>query len=372
MIPKYYEFMNKLKIMSGYRALENIPLELKGRGSSRPMVIADSDYIEEGALSRFISAFSGSELVVGSIFKCSKTLLPQCAEQAISEFKACFCDGIIALGGSSAFETGKAISSSIPQSGGDEILLMGTDCVKKNLSVPFIVVPIASSGVEITGAPDAIVLDPRMTLNPSPRDTVLSALDILCHGIETYTCLQKNPLSDAYAFSAISLVRENLSKAVKFKRDRKAHHALANAAVLSGIAFLNSKAGIAHALAYGLESFCKISHGEAIGIVLTHCMDNNMIKLDEYYGELLLPLAGPEIYADTQHHQRGRKTAQTIRNIVSDYHQKCGIPICLSEMGVKRADFDGITALCLKSTSILYNPTEVLEEDIRNILNLAF
>lgn len=372
MIPKYYEFMNKVKIMSGYRALENIPHELKGRGSGRPMIITDFDYIEEGALKRFISAFSGSELVVGSIFKCSKALLPQCVEQAISEFKACFCDGILALGGSSAFQTGKAVSSSIPHSGGDDILLMGTDSVKKSLSVPFIVVPVGSSGVEITGVPDVIVLDPRMTLNPSLRDTALSALDTLCHAIEAYTCLQKNPLSDAYAISAINLVRENLPKAIKYRKDRKAHHALANAAVLSGIAFLNSKAGIAHALAYGLEGFCKISHEEAVGIVLAHCMDNNMLKLDEYYGELLLPLAGPEIYADTQHHQRGRKTAQTIRNIVSDYHQKCGIPICLSEMDVKRADFDGITALCLKSTALLYNPTEVVEEDIRNILNLAF
>lgn len=371
MIPKYYEFLNKIKIMSGYRALENIADELKVRGSSRPMIITDSEYIDEGALKRFISTFSGYELVLGSIFECNKSL-PQSAEKAVFEFKACFCDAIIALGGSAAFEAGKAVSSSIPHSGGDDILLMGTDSVKKSLSIPFIIVPQACSGVEITGEPDVIVLDPRMALNPSVRHTVLSALVTLCHAIEAYTCMQKNPLSDAYAFSAVNLIRENLPKAVKNGKDRKTHHALANAAVLSRIAILNSKAGISLALAYSLEAFCKISHGEAIGIVLPHCMDNNMTKLDEYYGELLLPLAGPEIYADTQHHQRGKKAVQTIRNMLSDYRQKSGIPVCLSDVGVKRSDFEEITALCLKSSNLFYNPGEVSEEDVRNILNLAF
>ena len=211
-----------------------------------------------------------------------------------------------------------------------------------------------------------------MTLTLSPRDTVLSAIDTLCHAIETYTCLQKNPLSDGYAFSAITLVRENLPRAVKYGRDRKARHALANGALLSSIALLNSQAGIAHTMAYALEEICQISHEEAIGILLPPCMDNNMMKLDDQYGELLLPLVGPEIYADTQRHERGRKSAQTIRNILSDYHQKYGIPVCLSEIGVKRSNFDSIVARCLKNSALLYNPTEVQEEDLRNILNLAF
>ena len=53
-----------------------------------------------------------------------------------------------------------------------------------------------------------MVLDPKLALNLSVRDTVMSALDILCHGIEAYTS-RKNPVSDAYAFSAIKLTAES-------------------------------------------------------------------------------------------------------------------------------------------------------------------
>ena len=43
MIPKYYEFLNKIKILSGFQALENIPHELKERGSSHPMLIMEKE-----------------------------------------------------------------------------------------------------------------------------------------------------------------------------------------------------------------------------------------------------------------------------------------------------------------------------------------
>ena len=372
MIPKYYEFLNKSKILSGYRAIENIAHELKTRGSNRPMILTHSEIVEKGILKVFLDAMNGSELVIGSVFQCSKPISPQCVEQAVSEFKACSCDAIIALGGDSSFILGKAIGFALLQGSGDDILLMGPDCVKKSLPAPFIIVPVAYHALEITGDPDVIVLDPRLTMRQPPHDTVVFAMDTVCHAIETYTGLQKNPLSDAYAFSAITLVRENLPKAVNYERERKSSFALVNAALLSSIAFMNSQAGIAHALVYGLEERCKVTHEEVIGIILPHCMETNMIELDEYYGELLLPLVGPEIYADTPQHERGRKTVQAIRNMLSEYHEKYGIPICLSEVGVKRSDFDVITDLCLKSRLLLYNPTEVREEDIRNILNLAF
>jgi alcohol dehydrogenase len=353
MIPRYYEFLNNVKIMSGYRALDNIPEELKSRGANRPILVTHKELIDQGMVNKLLKAMGESELMLGCIFQCSGAKA-ESNEQAINKFRENTCDSVIAMGDVSAFELGREI-------------LRGIKC-----ELPLIAVPIASSGTEIAGNPDVVVLDPRLSYSISQRETTATAMDILCHAIEAYTCMQKNPLSDAYAFSAIKLVRENLDLALKSGRDRQARLGLANAALLSGMALMNSQPGIAHALAAGITDICDVSHPEAIGIVLPHCMDYNMIKLDEYYGELLLPLSGPEIYADTLHHERGRKAVQTIRNMLADYHSKYELPVCLSEIGVKRSDFDEITAASFRSSHVLYNPSEVNESDIKNVLHLAF
>lgn len=49
--------------------------------------------------------------------------------------------------------------------------------------------------------PDVAVLDPRMTTTLPQRLTASTGIDALSHAVEGYTCLQKNPLSDAYAFA---------------------------------------------------------------------------------------------------------------------------------------------------------------------------
>lgn len=351
MIPKYYEFLNKTKILSGYRAMENIPYELKTRGAGRPMVIAGKGAQEQGLLKKLSAAINDAEVIIGSTVQCPEPeqVSAETIKRVISKFKETGCDSLIALGDGSVFELGNAVGSAV-----------------------FIVIPLAVSGLESAGEPDVAVLDMRMVLRQSPRYIASCSMDILGHAIETYTCLQKNPVSDAYAFSAINLIRENTDKAVRYPGNRKALYGLSNAAVLSTIAFKNSMGGFAHALAYGIEKQCGVSCREAIGIILPYCMEANMIKLDEYYSELLLPFSGAEIYSDTPYHERGRKLVQNIRNMLADFHARVDLPVCLSEAGVNRSDFDKITSACLNNISLLYNPLEIKEEDVGNILNMAY
>ena len=109
--------------------------------------------------------------------------------------------------------------------------------------------------------PDVAVLDPRMTMTLPPRTTASTGMDTLCHAIEAYSCIQKNPVSDAYALTAVGLVRENLIKAVRFGGSAKARLALANASFLAGAAFSNSMVGIVHAIGHALGGVCGVPHG---------------------------------------------------------------------------------------------------------------
>jgi len=363
MIPQYYEFSNKTKILSGFQALEKIPFELHERGKSRPLIICQREYIDKGVQRMLMKAMEGSASIKGVVFLYRRPIDEECLTQGISEFKSNGCDSLITLGDVSAFELGNSIRIELEQE---------RDADDADNEITFIAVPTAGSGAEITGEADLVVADPKLALNLSVRDTVLSALDIICHGIDAYTSAKKNPVSDAYAFSAIKLTAESLPVIIKRSRDKKARNSLSNGAILSGMGFLNTKGGISHAIAKGLTECSKVSHTEAVSVILPYCLEHNMIKNDEYYGELLLPLEGPDVYSETPRHERGRKFRKAIRNMIHEFHVKLDIPVCLSEIGVKRTDFDKISECCLNNEYLADYSEEVHKEDIMNILNLAY
>ena len=91
--------------------------------------------------------------------------------------------------------------------------------------------------------PDIAVLDPQMTQSMPPKVTAATGMDALCHAVEGYTCLQKNPLSDAYAVTALRTIAGSLKKAVADGSDTDARIEMANAALMAGISFSNSMVG---------------------------------------------------------------------------------------------------------------------------------
>ena len=272
------------------------------------------------------------------------------------------------------FEVGNSINKNLLKNNNKSLLITDTIFPKSIRSPIFIAIPMGDSGIDIKGQPDLVILDPRMTMDLPFRETVLCAMNTLCNAIEAYTSTQKNPLSDCYAYSAISIVKDNLSRAVKCHRDKKARYALSQAALLSGIAFLNTGGGLVHSLAYNLEKHYKVSYKEVMPIILIKKMEVYMIRLEEYYNELLLPLAGPEIYADAPYHERPRKCINIIKNILDEYHLKYRIPVCLSEIGVKRSDFERLSVFEKQSgmEDNTQNEDNEKKEYILDILNMAF
>jgi len=360
-IPGYYEFVNSSKIISGYRAMDNIPKELKAGNLDKPFIITQNDLNEKGILKYLLKILADFGINARNILLCSGNGMMDEEEKAVSEFKSFSCDSIIAVGGAASFKLARAICSSYSKypAGPGPIL--------------FVAVPVLSAGLEIEGNPDIFVLDPRFARDQSPITMALCLTDAVCHAIETYTSPVRNPLSDAYAFASLGLIRDNIHKALKSGKDKKAGLSILNAMLLSGLAFRNCfgncRQSLSHILAGVLEDSYGVSHQEAVAIILPHLMTQKTPEYEEYYAELLLPFAGPDIYAETYKYERGRKFVQLVRNMVSDFHQMYGIPSGLSEIGVKRQDFDEIIERTLNHSG---NQSGDLAEEIRNILNFAF
>ncbi len=394
MIPNYYEFCNSTKILSGEYALENIPVELKALGAHKVFILCDENLKKIGTMQIVLDAILNKKIEIGATFT---NIPPDSSIQIIEEIVQIYmeqnCDSIIAIGGGSVIDTAKGVRMMLSQNAKNMMELAGCEMIGCGKHIPFVAIPTTSgTGSEVTLVavilnqcknikmefisyyllPDLAVLDSRMTIKLPPKMTAATGMDALCHAIESYTCMQKNPLSDSYAVSAINLIRENLLSVCENGNSKKGRLALANASLMAGVAFSNSMVGIIHAIGHALGGVSRVPHGEAMAILMPYCMEYNMDKLEELYAELLLPIAGAEVYSNTPKEERAKKTIETIKNMRQQLHDITGLPLSLREKQVKKEDFEQIAQTALNDGAMIVNPKKVDIEDVIMILNQAY
>jgi len=392
-IPAYYEFANTAKVLSGDRAIENIPYELRNLRCSRALVITNSQLRGLGLVDVVLSALADGAIEVGALYDdvpvdSSVTVVNEVA-RAFGDNR---CDSIVAVGGGSVLDTAKGARIVLSTGAADLMDLRGSDRLVGRFMTPFVAVPTtAGTGSEVTGAavikdterhvkmafasldlvPDVAVLDPRMTMGLPPRLTGSTGMDALTHAVEAFSCRQANPLSDAYARAAIDLVRVYLPMAVLEGRDMRARLAMANAALLAGVSFSNSMVGIVHAMGHACGGVAGVPHGDAMAVLLPHGMAFNLDCAGERYGELLLHLAGAEAYAATPASERPAAAVTAVRELLSWLHENAGQPVTLSECGVTAGQLPDIAKAAIDDGSIVFNTRDADVHDILRILEGA-
>lgn len=393
MIPEYYEFSNTVKVLSGRLALENIPAELRALGAMRPMLLTDAMLVKLGIAHKVVRAFAETEMEIGVVYSdIPADSSVEVVNAIAAEYLRSGCDSLVAVGGGSVIDTAKGLSIIISAGASDLMDYMGVDVLGPR-KVPFIVVPTtAGTGSEATSVaviadtqknvkmefvsgsllPDVAVLDARMTLSLPARLTASTGMDTLSHAVEAYTCLQRNPVSSVFAATAIELIRDNLLKAVTCGADEDARLAMANASTLAGMAFSNSMVGIVHAIGHSLGGVAKVPHGDAMSILLPHCMEFNMKKVGALYGELLMHLAGAAVFASTKPSERPAKAVEAVRELAKSLAGVSGLPTRLSETRVTREQFGAVARAAVNDGAMIVNPVHADENDVIAILERAF
>ena len=387
----YYEFKLPEKILSGDGALEHIPYELDLLGASRPLLLSDRGLEKVGTVDTVKAALRQGGMTPAGVF-CD--IPADSSIETVNTIAALYrekdCDSLIAVGGGSVIDTAKGVGMVLAQAGSDLMESAGAEVLPRGEHVPFVAVPTTSgTGSEATIVavvkdpeaqvkieflsyyllPDIAVLDPRMTETLPPRITASTGFDALVHAIEAATCLQRNPVSDAFAEKAIQLLCENLMKAVENGKDRKARMALANGSLLAGAAFSNSMVGLVHAIGHALGGVCRVPHGEAMTILLPAVMRFNLDKCRDRYAELLLPIAGPAVYAGTPPDWRAQKSIEVLTELRRSLAEKTEMPISLVETGlVRREDFEAVARTALNDGAIIVNPAEADFDEIMELL----
>lgn len=212
------------------------------------------------------------------------------------------CDLVIALGGGSAIDAGKAIAMLLGN-GGDpldylEVVGQGRKITKP--SAPFIAVPTtAGTGAEVTRnavlaspehkvkaslrsprmLPALAVVDPELTLDLPPEITASTGLDALTQLIEPYVSSRANPMTDMFCLEGIRLAAGALREAFTDGHNLEARTAMSLASLLGGLALANAGLGVVHGFAAPIGGMFDAPHGAVCAALLAEGIEMNIRAL---------------------------------------------------------------------------------------------
>ena len=394
MTSRYYEFYCPVKILAGLKALEHLPAELSERGCSAPMVLTDPGVRQAALVEHVELAFEEAGLPLPPVFD---DIPPDSSTDVVEQIARLFrehdCDSLIAVGGGSVMDTAKAVNILVSEGGEFLRAHVGAHKLTRPLKPLVAIATTAGTGSEVTSVavikdthkkkkdafqsshlmPAVAVIDPRMTLTVPPGITAATAMDALTHAVEAFTCLAKNPLSDAYASAAIRKIVTALPVVLANPGNTDARLELAEAATMAGIAFSNSMVGLVHAIGHSLGAVCHLHHGTCMSLLLPYVLEYNFDTIRDDLGKLLPFLVGDEAAAAIPPDDQARASIAAIRDLRDVIFEATGLPRCLSESEkVDKSQFAKIADLAVDDGALMFNPVEADRSDVLGILEKAW
>ncbi len=386
----YFEFYNPVKICAGNDAICHLEFELSCLKIKKPLILTGSTLVKTGVINKIIKTAKIKDyILVSDIPADSGVKLVNNILNTLIENK---CDGIIAIGGGSVIDTSKGVKMSFCRT--DNLKeIMGLESISKNVDLPLIVLPTtAGTGSEVTNVavirdeqsdlkmefitpflmPNVAILDPSLTTTLPAKTTASTGMDALTHAIEGYSCLQKNPMSDAYAITAIKLIFENLEIACKEPNNLTARTNMLIASTLAGLCFGNSMVGGVHAIGHALGSVCHISHGDAMTILLPHVMEFNKDVLCKEYSDLASIIFASQC-AQMSMSDKCDYLIKKIYDLRNNLNLILGVPISLTQTNKYDKLNEKIVAKsALNDGAIILNPKTMDLNNVISILNESF
>ena len=281
---------------------------------------------------------------------------------------------VVAIGGGSAIDAGKAIATLVTNPGEplDYLEVIGRGQPLTETPLPFIAIPTtAGTGAEVTRnavitcreqrvkvslrhprmLPAVAIVDPALTHDLPPAITAATGMDALTQLIEPFTCRRANPLTDALCREAIPRAARALPRA--FAGDPAARTEMAYASLCGGLALANAGLGVVHGFASPIGGMYEAPHGAICAALLPPAFAVNARHAPERFNEVSQMLGTDD-------------GAQWLRQLAADLN----IP-GLATYGVSEKAFPEIIAKARNASSMKANPVEISDSELTDILRNA-
>jgi alcohol dehydrogenase class IV len=294
-------------------------------------------------------------------------------------------DLVIAIGGGSALDIGKATAALAGAGASAEEFFAGRPLPEGGR--PIIALPTTSgTGSEVTRVcvlsdpahrrkasiraasmlPRLAIVDPELTVTCPPTGTAHSGMDALVQAIESYVSNGANPMTDALALEAARLAAGALETAISAPEDRRAREAMALASLMAGLALNTARLGLVHGLAHPIGAVTGAAHGLLCGLLLPPVMVYNLASAETKYARLARELGAATSWGSDA------EAAAALIGFVRNLNRRVGIPHRLGAVGLRLEDLPHVAAETIPSGSTRANPRPVTEEEAFRVVRAAW
>lgn len=381
-----FEFATATRILFGAGRLAEVGTIARSLGT-RALVVTGS----RGEPTQRILELLARENIAGVRFVVTGEPTIALVEQGVTVARESDCQFVIAIGGGSVIDAGKAIAAMLANEGSllDYVEVIGRGKSLSMPSRPFIAIPTtAGTGAEVTRnavlaslehrvkvslrsplmLPTIALIDSELTYELPPTLTASTGLDALTQLIEPFTCNRTNPLTDAICREGMTRVARSLRVAYHDGKNAAAREDMAIASLFGGLALANAGLGAAHGFAAPIGGMFNAPHGAVCAALLPHVMAINVralrsdpaadAKLHRYDEVARLLTDNPVAKADDG------------INWVRELTRELQIPK-LSAYGINETHVPELIAKAAQASSMKANPVSLRPEELTEILQAS-
>ena len=363
----------------GENRIKDLGLACKKLKINKPLLVTDSELVKNKIVKDVISSLNSEDFFVELFSKVVGNPTGDNVKTGVKFFKEKKCDGVIAFGGGSGLDVGKAIAFMV----GQTLSLwdfedIGDNWTKANVDkiVPIIAVPTTAGTGSETGRasvilneeigikkiifhpkflPSIVILDPVLTKNLPKKITAATGMDALAHNLEAYCAPGFHPMADGIALEGIRLIKNWLVKAFKNGSNLEARMNMLTASSMGSTAFQKGLGAI-HSLSHPVNALNNLHHGLSNAIFMPYVLTFNREIIKDKIKKICK-------YIEIED-----ESFEGFLNWILELRKELEIPHKLSEViDEKDMELERLCRMALNDPSTSGNPKKLTVNDIRTL-----
>ena len=342
---------------------------------SNPLIVTDPQFREVAQFKGIIDSLNNSNKNYSIFSEIKGNPTGTNIRDGVNVFLKNKNDGVIAIGGGSSLDAGKAVAFMSKQKENiwyfEDIGDNWTKAIIDNLPKVIAIPTTAGTGSETgraslivdeetytkkiifhpTMLPDLVILDPSLTISLPKHLTAATGMDALAHCLEAYCSNNFHPMAHGIALEGIKIIKENLVTAYNDPGNIEARAKMLVSSMMGSTSFQKGLGAI-HSLSHPINAVNDVHHGLSNAIFMPYVVKFNQSQIEERICFL-------SKYIDLEN-----QSFDGFLQWILDLRKQLAIPHTLKDLNIN-FDFDKLSKMALVDPSTSTNPLDLNEDDMK-------
>lgn len=342
---------------------------------SNPLIVTDPQFREVAQFKGIIDSLNNSNKNYSIFSEIKGNPTGTNIRDGVNVFLKNKNDGVIAIGGGSSLDAGKAVAFMSKQKENiwyfEDIGDNWTKAIIDNLPKVIAIPTTAGTGSETgraslivdeeaytkkiifhpTMLPDLVVLDPSLTISLPKHLTAATGMDALAHCLEAYCSNNFHPMAHGIALEGIKIIKENLVTAYNDPGNIEARAKMLVSSMMGSTAFQKGLGAI-HSLSHPINAVNDVHHGLSNAIFMPYVVKFNQSQIEE------------RIFFLSKYIDLENQSFDGFLQWILDLRKQLAIPHTLKDLNIN-FDFDKLSKMALVDPSTSTNPLDLNEDDMK-------